>query len=349
MILDGLLKSLKGTFKNCRISVISANPQATEKEHHVKSVRQIPAGLRSLAKAVVRPPLATLRAIRRCDLFVLGGGGLFASQSQKANLIWWLQTLPAIIRRKPIAILGQSLGKPATRLEKFIIKSIFKRACFISVRDSVSKEHLKSLGIKKKIHLAPDFALYLKQPTAKIHAVPPTATIALRHTSNWPATLEKDLVDFCNWLIEDQNLVLKFINFQEGPHGDNEIHTKIISQIRESYCIQHIQNPTSAEEITEIIAQSKLLLGMRLHSIITAIKTSTPFIAISYGEKITNLLKDAHLKQNILTLENVSLENLKEKYQNLKTPTQKDTQPSFNTLQQDLKRSFYRNVRRSRR
>lgn len=315
MILEGLLHYLNEKFNNPSIQVMSANPQTTAAQHHVATLKMLPAGLRSFIKSILQPKSATQKAIKECDLFVLGGGGLFASQSKLANIIWWLQTRPALKYRKPIHLLGQSLGAPHGLIEKHIIKKIFQAAKEISVRDESSKKKLQHLGIKTEITVKPDFAFNTK-PHYQHQESSDIVTISLRHTDKWPIKLKSDLTDLCNWLIDDKNLKINFINFQQGPHSDHQIHSEIAQGIHNQNKVR-ITNPKTPTEAEQEIASSKILIGMRLHSLITAVKTKTPFIAISYGEKIVSLLTDLNYKQNLLPLEDSTLETIKAKLTNL--------------------------------
>lgn len=311
MILEGLIQKLKSKYPAAEFLVISANPEETSKIHHVKSLKQLPAGIKSYLKSLLHPNKETIEAIKDCDLFIFGGGGLFASQSNRANLIWWLQTRPALKYKKTIEIVGQSLGAIKGIIEKAIIKKIFNSASKISVRDTTSKKNLEKVGIKRHIEVEQDLALYSK-PKHIHNNQSKIVSIALRDTPQWPPTLKQDLTKICNWLIEELQLEINFVNFQQGPQSDNNVHEELLKGINQKSKVK-IMNPKTTTEAEAQIANSKCLIGMRLHSVITAIKTKTPFLAISYGEKISNLLNDQGFSKNSLTLEKVTFNSIKDK------------------------------------
>lgn len=314
MILKGLLAYLKDKYQSCDITVMSANPAETAKFHNVNTVPQLPAGLRSIAKSTLQKSSSTIHAIKECDRFILGGGGLFASQSKRANLIWYLQARPAIKYHRPLEILGQSLGTPRGAVEKTIIRKIFNYATHISVRDQASKKSLEQLGIRKTVEVSPDLAFY-SRANSQHQDSSNTIAISLRYTKNWPSHLKQDLIQICNQLIADGHTI-NFVNFQQGSDSDDKIHREIAQKL-DSKDKFTTTNPNSPQEAEQEIANSKLLIGMRLHSLITALKTGTPFLAISYGEKIQNFLTDLNKNQSLITLQSATFENLQGKIKNL--------------------------------
>ena len=67
--------------------------------------------------------------------------------------------------------------------------------------------------------------------------------------------------------------------------------------------------------MAEIVENSKMLLGVRMHSIIFAARQGVPFIALIYDEKVQQLLKYLGMEELALPLEKADektvLEHLK--------------------------------------
>ncbi|MBI4234745.1 polysaccharide pyruvyl transferase family protein [Candidatus Peregrinibacteria bacterium] len=324
LILSGLLQSVENAVgKNCKITVLSANPLQTSKLHHVDSVRQFPAGIRSF----FRKSKETEKAVRECDFFILGGGGLFLSLSFYANFIWAIQAYHAYKLGKKVLMCGQSIGKTGNPILKFMIKRLFNKATLITVRDSGSRENLKNLGITKKIHMAPDFAFQNLEPIPGARPAkrghsssspPPYALVALRQMPSLKKSFYKHIADFLIYLRDKENLAVKLVNFQTGHEADSIIHQKVLSHIKDQKSIELIPDISDPSELFPLFSNAKFALCMRLHSVITAIKCETPFTAINYAVKVTATLKDLKLVKNSLNLANISFANLKRSYETSK-------------------------------
>ena len=324
MILEGLLKSIKSIDPKAEITVLSADPGETSAKHGVTSVPKFPAGLRSLISYIQSKNNSTKKAVQKCDYFILGGGGLFGSLNFHANIIWAIQAFMAYRLGKRVIMYGQSISPIKWAFIRKIVKKIFQKAFFIAVRDADSRIELEKLGVTRKIEIMPDLAFrsqFIDQNgrtgTLEFPITKPSvstrrsAIIALRQLSSLGPEFKKNITTFLNWLIEEQNYYIKFMNFQEGKDSDNKLHYEIIEQIKDQTKIQHLQNIHDSTEVLNHFATANFVLGMRLHSIISATKTATPFIAISYSSKIDSYVKDLGLTEYSINLTEINPEKLK--------------------------------------
>ena len=67
-----------------------------------------------------------------------------------------------------------------------------------------------------------------------------------------------------------------------------------------------------------IISRLYAMIGMRYHSNIFAAKAGVPFIAVTYEEKMAGFMHEWNLDEWEVKLENLSYENLLDKYEKLK-------------------------------
>ncbi|MBI2634610.1 polysaccharide pyruvyl transferase family protein [Candidatus Peregrinibacteria bacterium] len=316
MILEGLLETLLNIFPNAEIAVLSANPADTEERHNVRSVHRFPSGFRSFLKGFFNRDerKKTIEAVKNCDFFVLGGGGLFGELSFKGNFIWATQALKAARYGKPIIMYGQSIGPIRNRFFRWFIKRLFQKAALITVRDEASKERLKEWGIHKKIYLIPDIA-FRKHRGLKSAMRQQEMVIALRYLKNLPSNFVEKIAGFLNWLVSEQKYCLHFIDL----FPKDEIFYNKIAQFLPQNALKH-SSPKSSPELLDIIHNADFVLGMRLHSIIAAIQASTPFIAINYSSKIHDLLEHTDFKNWLIGMD---LEKIQEKFLNIRTESAK--------------------------
>lgn len=315
LILEGLLATLKSIAPEAEITVMSGNPEQTRATHSVNSVEKFPSGVRSFLKDLLTgfsKSAPAREAVKNCDYFILGGGGLFNDLDWHASIIWYLQARQALKYNKPLIIYGQSIG-PLSDVGKFLVKRIFSKAAFIGVRDEDSAVELKNLGIDKEITVTPDLAFQLPTIPAASTASPAESTIiiSLRHLPSLNENFIHEFSAFCNWLILEQKCNLKFIDFQQGPHGDTNLHKKIITQISQKEKVTHLDKISDTGELLTHFQQADFVFAMRLHAIISAIKTNRPFLAISYSRKINSMIKDSGLEKYLIAHDHLYLDQLK--------------------------------------
>lgn len=322
LILEGLIKMLQENFPNPEITVLSADPKETEKTHNVFSVPKFPSGFRSILKSIFTVN-KTKKAVKACDYFILGGGGLFSNLSTKAYLIWGIQGFMAYLFKKPIIMYGQSVGPLKGRFKKWLVRKVFSKSIFITVRDEHSKKELKKTGITKKIYVMPD--MIFRIPPSSEKSLPKRSKqvlIALRYLKRITPSFVQEIANFLNWLSQKKYQLI-FLDFQKG--SDHLIHQEIINRL-DTKNYQHLSEVKNAHSLFKLFQQSEFIIGMRLHSILTAIKIETPFIAINYAPKVENFLTYAKLNHYLLDTDDL---RLKEHYSSL--------QKNFSQIEQELK------------
>lgn len=308
MILEGILLSFKNIAPQAKFTVLSANPEETSQKCGIESAFKFPAGIRSILKYIFSYKNETKKAVKGCDYFVLGGGGLFSNLTLKAYFIWGIQGLMACYYKKPLIMYGQSVGPVKGKIQKYIVTKLFKKAVFITLRDKESREELKSLGIKSKINVIPDMAFKLETPK-KEQDIKKKMVIALRASTNFDPDLKQKIIEFLNWAVNKQDYELEFANFQLPE--DAQLNEEISANINNQKKIKTMPTPKNAQELLNHFAEADFVLGMRLHSIISSIKAERPFIAINYAPKVENFLNYAKLKNTIFQATESSL---KEKF-----------------------------------
>lgn len=307
LILEGLLEMLKINFERSHVTVLSGNPWQTADKFNVISVLKFPSGFRSLLKSIFKTN-KTKTAVKNCDFFILGGGGLFSNLSFKAYIIWAIQAFMAYRYGKPVIMYGQSIGPLSGRLQKWISKKIFKKALFIAVRDEQSKNELKKIGVHKKIYLMPDLIFRIKADKKSSMPREKQAVVALRYLPELNPSFIQEIANFLNFLVEKQGYKIVFLDFQKGR--DKILHREVIKRLHDKKKYEEISEIKDSRQLFTLFSNSDLVLGMRLHAVLTAIKTVTPFIAINYAPKVENFLKYAKLNDYLLEMDDLRLQKL---------------------------------------
>ncbi len=316
-ILDGLMKILNTSFPKAILTVMSSFPKQTTKNHGLNSIYYFPAGFRSFFYSIFSLNFfKTFKNIWNCDLFVLGGGGLFNDEKKKAVWIWFVQAIWPILLRKKLVMLGQSVGPLHSYFGKKLCKFVFMKAMLVTVRDQGSKKLLENLGIKK-IYVYGDLALANGYDIEGKPRLEKTIVLSLRDWIDENST-EKDkiFVELIDFLFERYKLKTIFVPFQTNQHSDLDRATRLSKLLKYPESMIIILEKIDYRIATEIISKAKFCIGMRLHSIIFSLISVKPAIVISYSEKVRNFAEEAGFKE-ILDYQKINLKDLKNSIEHL--------------------------------
>jgi len=312
LILEGLLSAIEEINPATEVTVLSGDPKETSKRHRINSDQKFPSGIRSWIKFNFFFEPKTKKHLSECDYFILGGGGLFGGLTISANIIWGVQALKAFSQKKKVVIYGQSLGNLDGWLNKRIVKHVFSKAHAIAVRDNQSKEKIIRMGICREVFVIPDLALR-KKYTPKGIKEEKTLLVSLRELQAKGETVAKIVAHFINWLKGHEGWKIKIVDFQGGETGDidKKIHEKLVNIVKDTENIEYLGYIKDSQELLETVEKATIILGMRLHSIIAATMTQTPFMALSYEPKVDGFLKESSLSTQGISIENLTVDKLK--------------------------------------
>lgn len=133
--------------------VLSIDPDWTSATYGVKSVHRMKLG-------------EVRQAIKDSDGLISGGGSLLQDATSPKTIPYYLGVLKiAQWLGKPTFIYAQGVGPVNRKLFYPMIRSIFRKCTYISVRDIQSGELLQSMGISgEAIHVVPDPVMGLPLP-----------------------------------------------------------------------------------------------------------------------------------------------------------------------------------------
>jgi len=136
--------------------VLSIDPEWTEATYGVKSVHRMKLG-------------EVRQAIKESDGLISGGGSLLQDATSPKTIPYYLGILKiAQWLGKPTFIYAQGVGPVNRKLFHPMIRSVFRKCSYISVRDTQSGELLQTMGISgKAIQVVPDPVMGLPLPGDK--------------------------------------------------------------------------------------------------------------------------------------------------------------------------------------
>jgi polysaccharide pyruvyl transferase CsaB len=313
-ILDGLCNIVKAFHKDSNIIVLAINSKNVESDHKFKSNLLFPAGIRSFIRNIFNGEIKkTIKTIRECDLFILGGGGLFTDEKFRAVIIWAIQALIAVYFRKPLLCLGQSVGPLRTAAGRFVTRKVFEKSKLTIVRDDYSRKILTELGIKKVVSLA-DCAFTLSVPQSSEENEEPFIVLSVRPWFSEDNKRSKILSRFIEYVYDVYKLRTVLVPFQIVRDNDHKLLSEIYDGVENKKCAEIFDYKTDYRKVLELIAKAKAVVGMRLHSLIFSSIASRPFVAISYSAKVTEFVKQMHMGNLLIDWTDLTLKDLQHKF-----------------------------------
>ncbi len=294
-ILAGIQNLLKSSFNKSDIYFTSANFNSRK-----KAIYFFPSGFKSFLKFYFT--INGWRSISRIwnsDLIIFGGGGLFNDDERISIWIWFMQFLGFYILRKEVFIIGQSVGPLKHKISKILVKFVFKNSKFISVRDQNSVSILNDLGIGNVNNFS-DAAFALSYDFKKNINISDEILITFRDW-DFDVQFKREYFDLLKKLSASNSL--SFIPFQVGKYSDFLAFNNYINGFEEKIRINQL-NPEDFNQAIQMIGRRRILIGMRLHSIIFAIITNTPFIAISYSNKVKDFVESIGFSKYCIDVKN---------------------------------------------
>jgi len=289
-ILTSLLRILR-RFPKAKVTVLSAYPRRTQKEHGVKSVSRI-------------NPISVLSSVLNCDILISGGGGLLQDATSSRSLLYYLSIIfLGVLFRKRVVLLAQSIGPISKRINRKLTSWVLNKVTLITVRDEHSLKELEKLGVKQvPTYQTADLALLLEKPEDEeaneilkfLGLKEPFVVFCLRNPKHRRIRVE-DFSEIATRIQREFQAEIVFLPFQFAV--DQELCEKLSALVPQSILCPFLK----PKQIISLFAKAELVVGMRLHSLIFSALARTPFLPISYDPKVSSFAQ--LLNQEALFLE----------------------------------------------
>ena len=289
---EAMLSVILDKLKNKECFVLSGDIKDTKKRHpEAKDVAMhFPFGLRSFFSFEW---FKSFKLLKKADLVLLGGGGLFTDiYSFKAILLWSWHIKLARFYNKRIILFANSVGPFRSKLAARITKKALKKCEKIIVRDDLSAEVVKKLMGKGPI-VGSD-VVFLKEHKCG-GTREKTAVINLRP---WDVDFI-EVKTFVGDLLDDGYKV----NFIAMEQMDKKLLGKFVRKgVKVTY-------PNDFHELLDLLCCAEMAIGMRLHFLIAAAMAGCKVGGLSYGLKVSGVLDELNLP--FISIEDFSYDNLK--------------------------------------
>jgi polysaccharide pyruvyl transferase CsaB len=269
--------------RGVRVQAMSTDPAETQQLHGVEGV-----GWYDLP--------AVVRAVAKCDAFVLGPGGLLQDETSVWNLPAHLhRVFGAKVARKPVIGMGLGVGPVTSKPSQRLVRAAL-RATPITVRDGASAAVAAGIGLKD-VTVTADLAYGLPIPRVEPRdriivslrpfsgggGVTPARRSDLKtlQTDDRVRAAAKSLDELSHRL----SLPIHLLAFES--ERDVLYHDLVAAAMATSVTT----SMASVESAFQEVARSRLVVAMRYHTAVAAIMALRPTVVINYSPKMQNVAR----------------------------------------------------------
>jgi colanic acid/amylovoran biosynthesis protein len=223
----------------------------------------------------------------------------------------------ALALRKPLILLGQSIGPfwKAQSLRR--IPQVLNRSSIICIRDEISREHLLAAGVHPaKIRQAADAAFLWRRLAPELfrpkqgeiraiglcfRAWPLGDTVAVKETIAKAGRL-------CRFLLNQAGRELVFISTCQGVPGyvdDSQVASNILEQLPAGLRDRCRVNDSrlAPRDLIRALSDCDAFIGMRLHGCLLAMLGGTPALGLGYEQKTQQIFRQLGFEECQLPFE----------------------------------------------
>lgn len=290
------------------LTVLSSNPDRTKELYNVEAYDRFKLG-------------EVIKAIKKSDMLISGGGTLFQDVTSKKSIWYYLGIiLLAQIMGKEVCVAYQGIGPLNTPLYRNMTKKILnkKSVKLVALRDEQALDFAKDLGVSSdKLMLSSDM-IFMSEPPAKERAL----KILRDNVHNYEegqkligfsirAWQDKDRTDafaeLADKLVEKYNAKIVFFPFHKPK--DAEISKIVMHKMKHEESAFLMPNRYLPSEILGTMGLMNLNIGVRLHSLVFSAVMNVPTLGISYDPKIDGFLEMINMKP-VCTYDNIDINRI---------------------------------------
>ncbi|MBR3281123.1 MAG: polysaccharide pyruvyl transferase CsaB [Clostridia bacterium] len=275
--------------RDCSLTVLSSNPDRTKELYNVRAYNRF-----KLSEVI--------KAIKKADIIVSGGGTLFQDITSKKSIWYYLGIIKlAQLFHKKVVVAFQGMGPIDTKYyRRMTRKTLNKKSVrFIGLRDEQAIEYAKEIGIKEdKLFFSSDMIFMMKPPAdERIDKIIKDNILNLQEgqkligfsVREWKDKDRTDsLAKAADLIVERYNARIVFFPFHKPK--DAEISKIIMHKMKHEDKTVLMPNRYLPSEVLGAMGKMDVNIGVRLHSLIFSSISNVPTIGISYDPKVDGFL-----------------------------------------------------------
>lgn len=244
-------------------------------------------------------------------LIFMGGGYINRSIGSGYGRLVYIYLLKTIFKfqGKKVYFTGQTVGPINNKLEKMIIKKIYKKAD-VTVREKKSKKLLDELNIKNS--LVGDDA-YLSYNTFADKSIAEKFIIVNYKDFSGYEGIKNDFEKFLINVYNKTKLKIVLVPFRKGDkYSEYKIHKQFLKNLKEKGVNVELFETDSVEKLNDLFASCEFVIATAYHAVVLGLKNNkkvyTGYVGKYYQTKmegITSFYKNSSYKLYNLTNTNI--------------------------------------------
>jgi polysaccharide pyruvyl transferase CsaB len=287
-ILTSMVASLRDRLPGVELTVFSRNAQDTRLRHDVDRVVPV----REITRAEIEPE------VERLDLLLLGGGGILHDGEAHVYL---REVLLAQQHEVPTMAYAVGAGPLEQRHERQAVRRALAGMGAVTVRDCGARRLLEDIGVERRVEVTADPALLLapvpfraEQLAAEgVAAGRPLVGMSIREPGTAAPNLDVDtyatvLAHTADFICDRYGAEIVFIPMERV---DIRLSHVVISRMM---CAEHahvLKGDYAPGELLGLMAHLDFVIAARLHVLIFAAISGTPFVPLRYAAKVTDFVQ----------------------------------------------------------
>ena len=287
---DAILLSIHANLKklgnNIKITVLANNPEVTKGKYGVDVVDRYNA-------------LSVISAVRKCDVFISGGGSLLQDRTSTRSIVYYLSIIKlAKLMGKKVMLYANGIGPVEKPYNRNLVKRVVNKVDLITLREQNSCDELRSMGVDNEsafVTADPVFTMEAvsKEESFKLlekEGIPTDKPIVGVSVRNWKnlSPFAEDLAVLCDRIHNELGCEIVFIPMQQ-PYDTTVSENVRKKMTAPSYLIKEHCAP---QELMGMIGVMTSVISMRLHTLIFAATQRIPLLGFVYDPKIDYYLNE---------------------------------------------------------
>lgn len=263
-------------------------------------------------------------------VYMKGGQFIYNDQGGIRGGLYLFRMLTPFFFRRDIVVLGQSIGPIEGKFANWLARLALSRAKVIYSREEVTSQYLTHNLKLVNVDRIPDLAFYYASRQIEDNKDKVSNRVGVT-VVNWsfPESDNKtdklkrysdSIVNTVAYLIDDCGYEVDLIpQVTVKHHGSSDLDLiEKISKRVNSGNVNVIREDLSPQEMVDLYASYKFIIGTRLHSCILALCAGTPVIAIKYqGYKTQGIMAEVGLEDYVLDIYDISADAIRGKISKL--------------------------------
>ena len=279
-------------------------------------VPEVPETARASTTFIPSSFTAVVKGLLRADVFAVVGGTHLTSYGLNKRTIAMVTRIALLIGisrllGKQVYLLGAGIGPLRKFVPKAVSRWICRQASAISVRDQVSYQAVRELGVAKDVTLGFDVAAGIdwtrreKSPTEEMHrltlgvSITPVFTLYHADRKSDRKLVEKMGDALNNWMRRHPEWHLNLFVFHglsKGTQDDDSGITKQLQAILSpSERVKTVEYESAPRAMFSSVSRCAAFVGMKYHSCLFAYLANIPLLVVPYHPKCEALAKEIGL------------------------------------------------------